>query len=512
METDNNDNIRTFTATDIEKYHRGQLSPRERHALEKAALDDPFLADALEGYAVPGVDRGADLANLQSRLAERTGAKVVTIGSGKTSFPWLRAAIAVGVLAGASLLTYQFFFTNKNGLKEELAQSPEAAQNKQQPVNPGDKAVDFDSARVYGPGANNQSGDTVLSRQDNKLMFRLSDSINTAEAERLESFVDTKTDNTSAPVIGFTTPVTDTPVAQYQVITPNVSTAKPKEGIAKADDKKLLDGYLSTNDDKKSAKRKKEEEKEGAFKEEYYAKDRRSDTLKQKAPGAYDNFYNDKDQQRGIAANSNNANLKKIKSNQQGYFGNTFNGRVTDASNNGLPFANVMNTRDNVGTYTDVNGRFTLTSPDSVLNVQIRSTGFDNNVVNLRSTVSDNQVVMEEDRSVAAQTLQGPRRVNSEKRRTLVLEGEPEPEDGWENYDSYLSNNVNIPDAFKPKSNTGGQVEVSFEVNEDGEPIKIRVEKSLCRSCDKEAIRLIKEGPRWKRKARKGRTTVTISF
>ena len=39
---------------------------------------------------------------------------------------------------------------------------------------------------------------------------------------------------------------------------------------------------------------------------------------------------------------------------------NYFNGRVKDANNNPLPFANITNTRDNVGTYADAQGRFTL--------------------------------------------------------------------------------------------------------------------------------------------------------
>jgi TonB family protein len=34
---------------DIEKYIKGELTPAERHALERKALNDPFLADALEG-------------------------------------------------------------------------------------------------------------------------------------------------------------------------------------------------------------------------------------------------------------------------------------------------------------------------------------------------------------------------------------------------------------------------------------------------------------------------------
>jgi len=34
---------------DIEKYIKGELTPADRHALERKALNDPFLADALEG-------------------------------------------------------------------------------------------------------------------------------------------------------------------------------------------------------------------------------------------------------------------------------------------------------------------------------------------------------------------------------------------------------------------------------------------------------------------------------
>ena len=36
---------------DIERYSKGELSPAEMHELERKALSDPFLADALEGYA-----------------------------------------------------------------------------------------------------------------------------------------------------------------------------------------------------------------------------------------------------------------------------------------------------------------------------------------------------------------------------------------------------------------------------------------------------------------------------
>jgi DnaJ-domain-containing protein 1 len=50
---------------------KANISLKERHDLEKAALDDPFLADALEGYLVTGVNTEADIQELKKRLSER---------------------------------------------------------------------------------------------------------------------------------------------------------------------------------------------------------------------------------------------------------------------------------------------------------------------------------------------------------------------------------------------------------------------------------------------------------
>jgi outer membrane biosynthesis protein TonB len=105
-------------------------------------------------------------------------------------------------------------------------------------------------------------------------------------------------------------------------------------------------------------------------------------------------------------------------------------------------------------------------------------------------------------------------KANSTRTRsnTLVLE-EPEPADGWVNYDIYLANNLKEPEMLKEKEpGMRGEVELSFEVNKLGEPVNITVKKSLCEACDKEAIRLVREGPKWKRKAKKGKVTVMIPF
>ena len=147
-----------------------------------------------------------------------------------------------------------------------------------------------------------------------------------------------------------------------------------------------------------------------------------------------------------------------------------------------MPFANITNTTDNVGTYADAKGYFTLTSPDSVLNVQVRSVGFGNNNITLKHDLGVNNVVMKEDYSNLAEVVvSNNKNLNSKRAQnnTVVLE-EPEPVDGWYNYDTYIANNLNMPENFRSKQTSGGEVEVSFEVDSNGEPINIRIEKSLC--------------------------------
>ncbi|HRF19897.1 MAG TPA: carboxypeptidase-like regulatory domain-containing protein, partial [Chitinophagaceae bacterium] len=208
------------------------------------------------------------------------------------------------------------------------------------------------------------------------------------------------------------------------------------------------------------------------------------------------------------------ANRKAEEQNYRNQQSNVFRGRVTDQNNVGVPFANVTNLDDNeAGTYTDARGNFILTYPDSVLNVQVRSIGFEYNNVQLRNSVPTNQVILQDDRSLSEVVISNkkPNAVARSRETNMKLE-EPEPADGWDNYDSYLVNNVKLPDEYVTKQQGGGEVQVSFEVDKNGEPVNFKIEKSLCKKCDQEAIRLIKEGPKWRRKAKNGRTTVTITF
>jgi hypothetical protein len=437
-----------YTAADIERYHKGLMDPAERHAIEKAALDDPFLADALEGYAVAD-NVSADISDLDRRLSERIGeTPVIPLSGKKENFRWMRVAAMIILLAGGAILASQFLFNKKDN---EIAKNdqPEAAKENEvtSQTTPADTSgteiINADSATNYPMVVEEEPGSGGQPNVAN------TKPVNTGRADQVA-----KTpagEDISAPVTIGNNKDED-------------KTVPAKEAPNRLADATVKDaeGYVKHN----------------------AAEEKKMSVTQSRAAGK--NKY------------QNDANI--------------FRGKVTDENDRGLPFANVTNTRDNVGTYTDVSGNFVLTSPDTVLDVQIRSLGYDNNIQQLRTSVPTNKVVMQDNMEGITETIVSRNNSNALRRQDNNMKvEEPEPADGWENYDVYLANNLNMPAEFRPRPSAPQEVELSFEVNKLGEPVNIRVERSLCKSCDEEAIRLVKEGPKWKRNARK-RTRLTVAF
>lgn len=59
----------------IQRYLEGRLSKEEMYEIEREALDDPFLSDALEGYGMQAEVNHGKLSLLQQRLAQRIEGK-----------------------------------------------------------------------------------------------------------------------------------------------------------------------------------------------------------------------------------------------------------------------------------------------------------------------------------------------------------------------------------------------------------------------------------------------------
>ena len=88
---------------DIARYRNGSMTAAERHALEKKALGDPFLADALDGSAtVSSKEFTADLQELSRKIKDQ---------STKVWYTPLRIAAGIVLLIGVGAT---FYFLNSS--------------------------------------------------------------------------------------------------------------------------------------------------------------------------------------------------------------------------------------------------------------------------------------------------------------------------------------------------------------------------------------------------------------
>lgn len=119
----------------IQQYLDGKLDPKLMHELEKQALEDPFLSDALEGYA-HAPDAGHGLSILQRQLHER----IAHLQENKKVYDltWQRlsvAAAAAVLFIAAGLLFWM------NSQKPETKLAANQKQN-EITVSPADTAQD----------------------------------------------------------------------------------------------------------------------------------------------------------------------------------------------------------------------------------------------------------------------------------------------------------------------------------------------------------------------------------
>jgi len=97
------------------------------HELERRALDDPFLMDALEGFEQAPGNQDANLADLSNRLHQRTTKKERRI------IPWipLSAAASILIVLGAGIW---FFTSRQDSEKTKLVARDVVSESKKQPA------------------------------------------------------------------------------------------------------------------------------------------------------------------------------------------------------------------------------------------------------------------------------------------------------------------------------------------------------------------------------------------
>jgi hypothetical protein len=479
LEKGNND-IKTYSAEDITRYWEGKMSPQEMHALEAAAMEDPFLADALDGYAsIKPATAAADIDELRERLLDRSqDEKIIPI---KRDRKWLRIAAIVIFLAGGSLAAYMVL---QQGTTNELAKQDAAAATTENadmankdiaPALPADTLNNTDLRSTFLNLHDSTGKDvTVLNQQQANRKGAGTYSYSTTTAPNAQ-----KTD--------------------VAVNVPDLSQFKKKDTTKSSD----AFGDMAAQDWVKH-------ETDSVVIASSDAGRANPDRLQRRVSG-------------GIQAPSSNQPASR--NNNDRLTLNSFNGRVVDQQNNAIPYASVRLYNSNQVAATNNYGYFQLKSPDTVLNLSIASVGFESRNVTLRGNDPLQNVTLDpmrnskleevkvtssknaEKEAIADKTAKAKK--SSEKPSNLnVYVMDAQPVNGWDEYNKYLEENKRSDD-----KNVKGEVVVSFWINKKGKLSDFTVEKSLGKAQDEEATRLIKEGPGWKLlKGRKTRARVIVPF
>ena len=152
---------------------------------------------------------------------------------------------------------------------------------------------------------------------------------------------------------------------------------------------------------------------------------------------------------------------------------NYFTAQVVATDNSPLPFTNISIKKENFGTYADAKGMVRLVSTDSVLNIEVKSVGYLPRTLYLRSNQPQNKIVLQEDEvALKDRTVIGNKDISANRksrRATLLTDSvvNVEPADGWANYNTYVANNIEIPEEML-KNDFHGEVELTFDVKANG--------------------------------------------
>lgn len=370
-------------------YIRGARKGKEAHRLEKEAMRDPFLADALEGYSRVGNGADEQIEELRRRIRARA------VRKRNHAVVW---SIAASLLIGVCIGSYFLF--------QEKPLSDEARMAMEQAVHPKPLSV--------------------------------------YEEEKKDELAEAVIKDSAGP--------------SKKLISENKKKKMlaPSSEVPQVMTQELMEEALeATIDDEPSAMDKK---------------------MVMRASVANDSSFNAK-----VAV------VGKVR------------GKVTDPSGEPLVGATVRVKGTNQGTISDENGDFTLKT-DGNRELSVDYIGYES-VVLPADTTKDLLIAMNVDDATLDEVVvvgygSQPKSSVTGAIMSLKMSGTPQPSIGRKAFRRYLKENLVHP-SDKECARAKGKVILTFRVDKDGRPESISVKKGLCASADKEAIRLIEEGPDW---------------
>ncbi len=173
-------------------------------------------------------------------------------------------------------------------------------------------------------------------------------------------------------------------------------------------------------------------------------------------------------------------------------------GKVTDHSGAALIGASIIVKGTNTGTVSDLDGRFSVKIPEGKNELVINYTGFKSEEILVESGDSIAIRLDENGQALSEVVITGyGKKRNNDKAARESIPVYPEPRDGYRRLERFIRNNLQYPQAAKA-NNIEGNVVLHFRIQPDGTPTDFKVLQSLGYGCDEEAMRLLREGPKWR--------------
>lgn len=421
---------------DYQRYLDGDMSAKERHSFERHLLDDDFESEALEGLAqLDSRQLDDDLNQLRYKLGQRREKNVFGI--------YWRIAASLLLLGIFSFIIY---FTIEFNSTSEIAESKETI--------PEEKIAQADEPPEI-------AYDSVQENERTAIAY------NQPPEEKV------KEQETQPSQAGKSLP----PIAQENENAVEAMILDIEDEIVEADRELPEVEPLDLPTLAKVQEVEMDEISESAAQEESSKLD-----MIAAAPAAA------KKAQSSAARREQAAGFVNTK---------TITGKVYSVEDDlGIPGVNVIVKGGAVGTITDMEGAYSIEVPvEEDVTLVYSFIGLSSQEVNVEDK-SNIDVNMEPDLNSLSEIVVTAYGSSDDYERPDYSYTPPEPIGGNGKFKDYIKENIQYPESGLAE-NTKGTVKLKFTVGVSGSIQKLEVIKSLGDDFDKEAIRLLKEGPKW---------------
>ncbi|WP_183567504.1 energy transducer TonB [Mucilaginibacter sp. SP1R1] len=438
----------------IRKYLNGELDAGAMHKLEREAIDDPFLMDALEGYEnTAGKDQQPNLDELHSRLAQRT---VVTKGR---IIPWKVWSIAASVLV---VLTIGGLWLKKTPGTEKVREVAQADKTVVEEPQPADTLKAPVAAAPAPLVAQNIKPAPVLKQGQKPAAKPTDKSVYQQEISAADANVPASANNNSVAAVE----------------PPPVTLREAKAQEDKKDKTQQLSEVVVMN---YTSQGKKDSINNVAM-------------LKKKTPV-----------ESRLQGKVEGLTVITSKDSKTQLDPNRIAGVILSKDDGSPVIGAAIRVRGtNKSTVTNASGYFVLPvgAFGNKETLDIASIGYERKQISAKGGDSV-KVVLDQDKAALSEVVV----VGYGSKKDADEESTAEsahPQDGWGSLKKYLQNNAVLPDG------TTGNVSVIFVVDTDGSLSDFKVKKSLNPTADQKAIDLIKNGPSWVGNNNKKPQNVTV--